>query len=213
MADTVLASMRVREVVGLFHEPTAADAAVAALLQNGFDRAHIDILSDSKPIEERFGETYIRAEDLVDEPWLARGAYLAPEDRLVIKTAAASIVAFLVFVMFILHAIRTGGPIARNLVIAFLFGSVFGGLAFVGLDRLFEHLQATRIRVLDITGALLVWVRAHGADREQVARRLLRQHGAFAMRTHEIDLPKTAKDIPLSGLRVERRRADERLGL
>jgi hypothetical protein len=59
---------------------------------------------------------------------------------------------------------------------------------------------------------LVLFVRVRSAARESRALDILREHGARAVRVHEIEIDKRLQDIPLSSLRVDPWLGDERLG-
>ena len=58
-----------------------------------------------------------------------------------------------------------------------------------------ESLMATR--------GLILWIRVHSPEREELAQQILQEHGARAVRVHEIEIEKRPEDIPLSSLRPD----------
>jgi hypothetical protein len=56
-----------------------------------------------------------------------------------------------------------------------------------------------------------LWVRVHNPEREQLAQQILQEHGARAVRIHEIEIEKRPEDIPASSLRPDPWLGPERL--
>jgi hypothetical protein len=59
---------------------------------------------------------------------------------------------------------------------------------------------------------IVLWVRVRAPEREEMAQKILSEHGARAIRVHEIEIDKTVEDIPLSRLRPDPWLGSERLG-
>ena len=53
------------------------------------------------------------------------------------------------------------------------------------------------------TRGLILWVRVHSPEREELAQQILQEQGARAVRVHEIEIEKRPEDIPLSSLRPD----------
>ena len=61
-------------------------------------------------------------------------------------------------------------------------------------------------------GGLVLWVRVRSPEREEKAQQILREHGAEAVRVHEIEIDKRFEDIPLSSLVLDPWLGSEPLG-
>jgi hypothetical protein len=59
---------------------------------------------------------------------------------------------------------------------------------------------------------IVLWVRVRTPEREEMAQKILSEHGACAIRVHEIEIDKTVEDIPLSRLRPDPWLGSEKLG-
>ena len=55
-SDTASERIRVREVAGVLRSREALEAAVDALLSEGFDRADIDLMAGIDAVRERLGD-------------------------------------------------------------------------------------------------------------------------------------------------------------
>ena len=72
--------------------------------------------------------------------------------------------------------------------------------------------KITGLDTLMTERGIVLWVRVRTPEREEMAQKVLRDHGARAIRVHEIEIDKTAEDLPLSKLRPDPWLANERLG-
>jgi hypothetical protein len=61
-------------------------------------------------------------------------------------------------------------------------------------------------------GGLVLWVRVRSPEREEQAQQILREHGAQAVRVHEIEIDKRFEDTPLSSLVLDPWLGSEPLG-
>ncbi len=59
---------------------------------------------------------------------------------------------------------------------------------------------------------IVLWVRVRTPEREEMAQKILSEHGDRAIRVHKIEIDKTVEDIPLSKLRPDPWLGNERLG-
>jgi hypothetical protein len=202
-SDTVIERARVREAAGVFRSYEALDAAVASLLQAGFDRADIDVIGDLRAVRDRLGGVYVAPEDLADVPLAPRRPYFAREDVAaavaVIAGTLASIGGIAVAFGVVATGGRTGLAIGSAAVAAVAVGSVAAGVVASYLGRT----QPRGLEWLASARGLILWVRALSTDREDLAEQILREHGAEAVRIHEVEIEKRADDIPLSSLRPD----------
>lgn len=167
-----------REVVCLFADAHAMEAAVQDLLTHGFDHGDLSVLATEKVVRERLGH---RIEDTVtaaDDPALPRRAWVEPETRMEGRGALASVLGYFGAVTALGLTFATGGAAAAAIGAA-LVGAGAGAGAGVGLGRLFDQRLVREFTHQLDHGGILLWVRV-GDDPEGEPRALsiLERHGA-----------------------------------
>jgi hypothetical protein len=205
-SDTVIERVRVREVTGVFVSREALDAAVEMLLHGGFDRSDIDVMAGTDR-----AIPYIAAKELADVPWAPRQAYVERADITAIDAMGIAILSFAGPAAAAFAALASGGSAARAGIWALAAVAVAAGAGYL-IVRSFRRRQEERLAQARMLGGLILWVRVRSPEREERAQVILSDHGAEAVRTHEIEIDKRAEDLPLSSLRPDPWLGDERLG-
>ena len=209
--DLVLDRARVREVTGVFYSHAALEDAVEELLLSGFDRADIDRVADPEAVRQRIGDIYVAAEELADVGSVARRPFFTRDDisaavavgGSLFGSAAALAAAFIVLV-------SGGAPLATGIV-AVIAGLIAGGAAAVAIAHFFRRERRRGLESLMAARGLILWIRVHSPEREEAAQKILQEHGARAIRVHEIEIEKRPDEIPLSSLRPDPWLGPERL--
>jgi hypothetical protein len=192
MATREIESVRVaeataghREVVGVFHDERALEAAMDDLMECGFDRAEISLLASERAVAEKLGHGYGKVSELEDDHVAARISYAAREDY---GAAEGGIISGLVYVGALAGAgavVASGGALTAILLAAALTGGA-GGAVGVGLARWLDLQRTRRVRDQLEKGGLLVWVHASTGEREKRAVDVLQKHGAEDVHAHEL---------------------------
>jgi hypothetical protein len=211
-SDTVIERTRVREVAGIFHSRPALDAAVDSLLLAGFDRADVDVIADPVEVRTRLGGVEPPAEDLADIPQVPRQPIIRRDDISNTKVVAVSTIAAFAAMIAAFVVLYTGGSAARVILAAAIAAGAAGGVTALVITHFFEGDQVTAPAPLAEAHGLILWVRVHSPEQEDMAQEILLSHGAKAVRVHEIVRDKRADDLPLSSLRPDPWLGDERLG-
>jgi hypothetical protein len=206
--DTIIDRVRVREVAGIFRSQEQADAAVAALLSSGFDRADVDIAT-REDARQRLGID-VPPEELPEVPGVPRRPVIGREDAILVSGIVVGIAAFAGAALGAAGVIADGGGAAAAIVTALAGAVLFAGIA----AWILELIRRRNASKLDLSPAaeLILLVRARSPEREDKAQQMLREYGAEAVRVHEIEIEKRLEDVPLSSLRVDPWLGDERLG-
>jgi hypothetical protein len=198
-ADAVRERIKVREVTGVFRSREALEAAVEALMHAGFDRADIDLMASVDAVKEKLGGLYAPAEELADVPDVPRRAFLAPEDVIIPMSAAAGILTYLGAVAGGLGVVASGGALALAIAAAGVGGAAVGGLGAL-IARSLGREHARELEQQMAAGGLVLWVRVRSPEREEKAQEVLKDHGAKAVRVHEIEIDKRFEGTPLDSL-------------
>lgn len=151
------------EVIGWFQNRETFKAAVKELRAQGFERTDLSVLdtheslSASNSPSEAFHETM---SGLVEE-----ANYIGP-------IAAAGFIAV------------AAGPVG-----ALISGAIAAGLTGYAIGDVLKEVRATphteAFERAAENGAILLWVRAESPDRQEQVVKLLQQHGAGDVHTHE----------------------------
>ena len=211
-SDAVLDRTRVREVAGVFHSYEALDAAVDALLRAGFDRADIDRMAPVDEVRDKVGAFYIASEELADVPQAPRQPVVLPTDAASTTALVTSVVAGGVGVGTALIVVVLDFAPVTAAVAALIAAIVAGGIAAFATLRILRREKITGLDTLMTERGIVLWVRVRTPEREEIAQKILSDHGARAIRVHEIEIDKTVEDIPLSKLRPDPWLGSERLG-
>jgi hypothetical protein len=211
-SDAILGRARVREVAGVFHSYETLDAAVEGLLLAGFDRADLDRMAPIDEVYDKVGAVFIAPEELADVPYTPRQPVVLPADTGATTALVASVAAGVAGLGMALIAVMLDYTSAQGAVAALIAAVVAGGVAGIAALRIFKREKITGLDTLMTERGIVLWVRVRTPEREEMAQKVLRDHGAQAIRVHEIEIDKTAKDLPLSKLRPDPWLSNERLG-
>jgi hypothetical protein len=198
----VLETVKVHEVAGVFRSREDLDGAVDDLLLAGFDRADIDLMASRDAVREKLGKIYIATEELPDIRSVPRQAYVARHEATGALVLVAGVLTTVGVTAAALSIVASGGALALALA-----ASAIGSTGVL----IARHLGRERAKELETqmtAGGLVLWVRTRSAERDAKAQQILRNHGAEAVRVHEIEIEKRLEDVPLGSLLL----GDERLG-
>jgi hypothetical protein len=205
----ILERVKVREVAGLFRARDAMDETVTALLSSGFDRADIDVVVGAEA-RERLGGAKIAAEELPEVPTAPRRPVIAREDVILVWSLVLSILIFAGGGFAAWLVVKSGGELIWA-GIAAAIGAVAAGWLGAQLARAFARKRIRYLEAQLLTRELVLLVRVRSAEEEAKATEILLDHGAQAVRPHEIKIDKRLEDLPLHSLRVDPWLSDEPL--
>jgi hypothetical protein len=166
---------RHREIVGIFSDANAFEAAIAELLNSGFGKQHISLLASEKAVVKRLGHLYEKVEDIEDTPWLPRAVYVPSKTRKMTEGLLFGALVLLGTIAGTGTVILAGGPLSLAIVSG-AFGAEAGGLIGGALDESIEQHHAEYLEEQLSHGGLLLWVRISDGDQEKLAREILSRH-------------------------------------
>lgn len=209
--DGVLERIRVREVTGVMHSRESVDKAISDLLLAGVDRADIDLLTSPEIVRAKYGGALISVKEMPDLPRVPRHGFFGYDDLSLIVIGATATLASVGVLAAIAWTISSGAGVMESVAYAVLGALIGGALGFAIArsvrDRLADELGQNRKR-----GDFIIWARARSPAVEEAAVHILHNHGAEAVRVHEVELEKRVDDIPLSSVRPDPWLGSERLG-
>jgi hypothetical protein len=207
----VLERTKVREVAGVFRSRPALEAAIEDLLLNGFDRADLDRLASLDEVRRRL-KVYVSPEEAADLTPTPRQPVITWDDMTVGLVVTASLVAAATGLAVVFAVIASGGSEWSAGIVGTLVGIFAGGIAALGLARVFRRDQLRGLDWIQFERGMVLWVRVRSREREVLAQHILQRHGARAVRLHEIEIEKRTEDLPLSSLRPDPWLGSEPLG-
>ena len=175
----------VREAVGVFQRAADLQTAIDELLSSGFHRAEVSLLASWHAIEQKFGSSYQKVQELEDAPGVPATAYVSTE---AIGDAKGGLIGALAYVGAVTAAgaiVASGGTLAAAIATAAAAGST-GGMFGAMLGRLIDGTRADRVDEHLQRGGLLLWVRTRDAAHEKRAVDILQRHGADDVHVHDL---------------------------
>ncbi|KRR07285.1 hypothetical protein CQ12_00365 [Bradyrhizobium jicamae] len=199
-------------MTGVFHSRKALDDAAQDLLSSGFDRADIDVSASPDEQQRRLNYQAIPAADLADIPAAARRPYVGGDDRLGLEVVTASVVGCVVALVVAFYLVSREVTPPSVILVSVLSGIVAAAAVIRPLRRVMQRDRARGLEPVAEWEGLLIWVRVQSPEKEALAQEILLRHGGEAVHIHEIDVAKTADDLPLHSLRPDPWLGNEPLG-
>lgn len=175
------------EAVAVFDDGESLQAAIDALLSEGFAQRDLSLLAGEDTVEKKLGHAYERVSAFEDDLSIPRTAYISPESR---GDAEGAVIGVLVYVGAVAAAgavVASGGALATAIAAAAAMGGA-GGLIGSTLARLVEEHHARYLQDQIDRGGLLLWVRTWDKDRERKAVEILNRHSAHDVHVHSFTL-------------------------
>ena len=205
-------TVRVREVVGVLHTHEDLDTVVRGLTSAGFNRADIDLMASRDAILRKLKTMYRKPVEAAEIPGVPRRELVLPDDTV---TTSALVFGTLITIGTLgelgaaLPILATGGAVASAVGLGIAGGAAATGLAKIVRDRIVHRSEAVNLENELRLGGLVVFVRVRDPEEAEKALTILQECGATDVHVHEVELPKTAADIPLAKCRAALNRENE----
>lgn len=201
-SDTeVLERVKVREVAGILRSRDTLDAAVGDLLSSGFDRADLDVVVGTEA-RRRLGGAEVPAEEIPEVPGVPRQPVIAREDLVLVFSLVLAVVVFAAAAAAAWLVVASGGELVWAGVAA-VVSAVAATALGAQLARIFTRKQIRELEAQLIEREIVLLVRVRSPEEEAKAAHILQDHGAQAVRAHEIAIDKRLEDLPLHSLRPD----------
>jgi len=182
VAEVELPNSPAREVVGVFGDAVALEAAIVELRASGFEEAQLSLLAGERTIVEKLGHKYEKVEELEDDPAAPRVRY---HSKGATKTALLGALASIGAVATAGAIFAAGGALAATLGSG-VIGAEAGG--FIG-GVLGDYVEARHAKYLEEQlnhGGLLLFVRIADRGQEDAAKRILLSHSGRDVHAHAV---------------------------
>jgi hypothetical protein len=166
----------IREVVAVFDDTEALDAAVYDLETRGFDRAAFSLLASEGAVAQKLGHRYQQVREVEDNPRVPRETFFSLASRLEAKYLPAPALASI-------GALALAGVGTLPTLVAVGTGASIGA----ALGWLFHEHHAKAVQEQLARGGLLFWVNVRNAGEEKTALETLRTHSAHDVHAHNIE--------------------------
>jgi hypothetical protein len=173
------------EVVGVFNNADALEAAASELLAFGFERTQINLLASEKAIEEKLGHKYEKVEELEDNLEVPKTIYRTKESIDVTKSALLGSLVSVGAVAAAGAILASGGALAATLGSGIL-GAEVGGFIGGVIGEFIENHEARRLEEQLNHGGLLLWVRTEDDAEENAAKEILSKHSGRDVHAHAV---------------------------
>jgi hypothetical protein len=184
------------EVVGVFPDTEALQAAVDALLRAGFDRAAISVLATDAAARERLRRLYGTTAAAADDPHAPHAPPVTSESRNEITAAAVGIPFYIASVAGAAAVVASGGVLAAAIAAAVASGAAGAGIG-AALSGVFAKQHGDAVGEQISRGGLLLWVGVRDAAMEDRALAVLRQANGAQVHAHTVAREWGAADKPL----------------
>ncbi|MBP0482189.1 hypothetical protein [Sagittula salina] len=184
MTRDTLTVIRVPEAVGVFASVEALQGAIYDLMMVGFSRHDISLLADHETVEKTLGRHFWSADELEDDPAVPRTYFVSEEAMGELEGSVAGGFFFLGSYIAMLALLTPASTLAASVAAIAIGGgpaALVGTLAARQLHQHHVEYYADQLR----RGGILLWVRVKDAEREALARDILRQHSGKDVHVHD----------------------------
>ena len=184
-----------REVVAVFQDAPALEAAADALDAAGFPQTSISIMADERSVARKLGHRFQPIRDIEDDGRVPRRTFVGKADRSVEESAAIGLPLYVGAMAGAVAVVASGGALAMALVAAAAGGAVGGGLGAV-LARFIGQREADRLEANIRGGGILLWVSVSDPAAEARAIQTLTAAGGTDVHAHDIAETWQAPEVP-----------------
>jgi hypothetical protein len=186
----------VREVVGVFRNEGALEAAVEQLELAGVNRAAISVLSVDNAQSDQGGQPHRTTEMTEDDPLARRAAYGSRGSLIEGEAVAVAVPLEIGGFAGAWAAAAAGGALATSIGATILGGGIGAGLGVLLFGAIAHH-HAARIETELASGGLVLWVCTPSVAAEESALEVLRRCGGTSVHTHTLARQWGVADRPL----------------
>src|SRR5258706_10942887 len=169
-SDTIIETIKVREVAGVFDSREQIEDAVDALLLASFDRADIDLMASWDAVRQKLGDVYVPATELADVARVPRRAFVFRDEVSGVLVGTVGLLTYLGATVAALGVVASGGALALAAAAAAAGGGATGGVGAFLIHRFLSRDRAKELETLLAAGGLVLWIRVRSPDREEKAQ-------------------------------------------
>jgi hypothetical protein len=192
----------VREVVAIFADSTALDAAIEGLQIAGTDRAAISVMASKDAIDKELGHMFRPVPGLPDAANAAPDVAVSRYEMAEGMGAVISVPIYIGATAGLIAIFATGGGILAAAAMGLVGGSVGGGFGAIAARALGKQ-HADHVEDQLQNGGLLLWVHAADQADETAKIALLRSLGGHHVHGHTYERQWGIDEVPLHALQPD----------
>jgi hypothetical protein len=181
-----------RETVGVFHDTVSFQDAVDDLLLQGFDRSLLSLMADETTVARASGRLIGNSDAAADDPAVPRVPFIGTRSRSTMRAMTISTLGSVGACAVAGGVAASGGTVVLALAAGAAVGGASGALG-AAVGRLMNR-RHTRYLLRQVErGGILLWVATPTAERELLADRILRRHGADHVHSHDLPVAEISR--------------------
>ncbi len=171
------------EAVGVFDTFENLQQAFYDLRMVGIHHSDISLLADETALKEKLGKAYWRSSDLEDDPRAPRAHFVSEEAIGELEGAIAGGFFFVGSYIAMAALLTPASTLAASIAAIAIGGSpaaVIGTLLARRVGKHHKDYYADQI----VRGGILLWVRVHDKEQEELAVKILKGHSGRDVHVH-----------------------------
>lgn len=175
--------INVPEVVGIFDTHADLQRAFYDLRMTGIHHSDISVLADETVLKEKLGKAYWRAAELEDDPNAPRAHFVSEEAIGELEGAIAGGFFFVGSFIALAAMLTPASTLAASVAAIAIGGSPAAVIGTLLARRVGQHHKEYYVNQLQ-HGGILLWVRVHNQDQEDLAIKIMTGHSGHDVHAH-----------------------------
>lgn len=176
--------MEVPEAVGVFDTFESFQKAFYDLRMVGFSRYDLSVLGSDEALKEKFGDAYLRAEKMEDDPHVPRAAFVSEEAIGEMEGVIIGGAFFIPSYIAMAAMAAAGGTAAATAAAVAIVGLPAAAIGLLLARRVQQHHKDYYAKQIE-HGGILLWVRVADKQRERLAVDILKGHSGKDVHVHD----------------------------
>jgi hypothetical protein len=163
------------EAVGVFETFESFQKAFYDLRMVGFSRYDLSVLGSEEALREKFGDAYLRANDMEDDPHVPRAAFVSEEAAGEMEGVIIGGAFFIPSYIAMAAMAAAGGAATATAAAVAIVGLPAAAIGLLLARRIQQHHKDHYAKQIE-HGGILLWVRVADKERETLAVEILTGH-------------------------------------
>ena len=181
--QTATTYLNIPEAVGVFDTYEDLQSAFYDLRMVGFSRYDISLLAKQEVLEEKIGKAFWQASDLEDDPNAPRASFVSKEAIGELQGAVAGGFLFLGSYIAMAAMLTPASTLAASIAAIAIGGSPAAAVGTFLARRIGQQHKDYYANQIE-HGGILLWVRVHDKEKEDLAVKILKGHSGRDVHVH-----------------------------
>jgi len=181
--QTATTYINIPEAVGVFDTYEDLQSAFYDLRMVGFSRYDISLLAKQEVLEEKIGKAFWQASDLEDDPNAPRASFVSKEAIGELQGAVAGGFLFLGSYIAMAAMLTPASTLAASIAAIAIGGSPAAAVGTFLARRIGQQHKDYYANQIE-HGGILLWVRVHDKEKEDLAVKILKGHSGRDVHVH-----------------------------